>query len=88
MVNINDYKSHNLKFFATSRRLLDISVSSFVTLKEVGHGYELQNSMVNTMVRWPFDGKYMTSYLMAIIVFAVSLIIYVTFAVQNKIPKV
>ena len=33
MANINGYKSNNWPFFASSHRLPDISISSFVTLK-------------------------------------------------------
>ena len=54
----------------------------FCDLDNVGQGYDVQH-----WKRGPFDSKYMTSYLMSIIMFALSLTIYEILANQINCKK-
>ena len=48
---------------------------------------DFENIGKGTFVMAPFDAKYLTSYLMAIVMFALSLTVYETFANQEKCHK-
>ena len=79
MTNIDSNQSHYWAFFASSHRFPDIIIISyFVYLENVEQGY---------FARASFDGKYMTSFFMAVLMSALSLTIYEIFTNQIKCPK-
>ena len=63
MVNSNIYQSQNWALFAGSHLFRHIHVSKFVTLKI------RSRSLCTTFEVAPFDGNYLTSYLMVIVMF-------------------
>ena len=78
VININVYKSHNAHFCASSHRFSHINVANVWSWK-------FRSSSQSTMITVvTFDGKYMTSYLMAILMFALSITIYKIFTNQTK----
>ena len=67
MANINLYKSHMRSIFVSSHHFWDRYISKFVTLKKIGQGHDVQH------LQWLHSMAYMTSYLIAIVMFALSL---------------
>ena len=57
-------------------------ISNFGDLDNVGQDHDGQHSNVA-----PFDGKYLTSYPMVIVMFALSLTVYEIFAKHQKFEK-
>ena len=94
MINSNLYQSHTWAIFASTHRFLDIHISKFVTLKRScrdlwrGPVIQLPGGMLRSWRRTyavaPFDCKYQTSYLMAIVMFALSATIFEIFTNQEK----
>ena len=77
-------KSRIWAFFAASDHLWDIHISKFVTLKMY---VTIVKYYIRTGSVMPFDGNHLTSYLMAIVMFALSLTVYEIFA-NEIMPKV
>ena len=69
MANTNHYKSHIWEFFPSSSRFRDIHILKF---ENVGQGHDVQHSQHLAA----FDGKCSTSYLMATVMFALSITVF------------
>ena len=66
MTNANLYKSHMRAFFASSHRFRGIHISIFVTVKMLAF---FSRSLSTIFLVTLIDAKYLTSYLMAIVMF-------------------
>ena len=73
MANINIYKCHKWAFFASSHRFRTIHISKLWPIKC------RSRSWLTAFAVASFDGKSPTSYLMAIVMFALSLTVYEIF---------
>ena len=71
MANINRYTSRTWAFFARSHRFPDIK---YYTFPEIVWPWKYRSrSWCTTFAMTPYDGKYLTSYLMAIVMFALTI---------------